>query len=116
MNWKEILNIVWVTLACIAFIFMIIQFILDIKASNKYWESMYAHLELMKTSLKKEHDLLKKVQEYGEWLDIYHALMRTNVKLEDTEFNNGVLSGARDIEESFLKYLGEYVDGKESSD
>lgn len=116
MECQQILDIIMVSLASIVFIVMIIQFILDIKASNKYWESMYTHLELMKTSLKKEHDLLKKVQEYGEWLDIYHALMRTNVKLEDTEFNNGVLSGARDIEESFLKYLGEYVDGKESSD
>lgn len=90
--------------------------IIDIIKSNKYWEEMYAHLELMKTSLKKEHDLLKKVQEYSEWLDTFHALMHTNFKLEDTEFNKGTLTAAADIEGKFLELLGEYVDGKESSD
>lgn len=116
MNFGEILDIVWTILAIIAFIGIIIFTIKDIKKSNKYWDEMNAHLELLKTSLKKEHDLLKKTQEFGEWLDTYHALMHTNFKLEDTEFNKGVLTAAADIEGKFLEIVGEYVDGKESSD
>ena len=42
--------------------------------------------------------------------------MHTNFKLEDTEFNKGVLTAAADIEGKFLEIVGEYVDGKESSD
>lgn len=116
MEGQQILDIIMVSLASIAFIVMIIHFILDIKASNKYWESMYARMDLFETSLKKEHDLLKKVQAYGEWLDTYHALMHTNVKLEDSEFNNGTLTAAGDCLGEFLNTMGEYVDGKESSD
>ena len=116
MNLKEILNITWLTLACIVFILMIIHFIKDIKQSDKYWEEMNAQLTLFKTTLKKENDLLKKVQAYGEWLDTYHALMHTNVKLEDSEFNNGTLTAAGDCLGEFLNTMGEYVDGKENSD
>lgn len=116
MECQQILDIIMVSLASIVFIVMIIQFILDIKASNKYWESMYAHLELMKTSLKKEHDLLKAVQAFDEWLDTYNALMHTNAELEEDNFNLGVMHAAEDVQENFLKYLGEYIDGKESSD
>ena len=112
----EILKTITMIMIIIGSLLVIIIGIIDIIKSNKYWKHMEAELELFKTSLRKEHNLLKKVQEYGEWLNTYHALMRTNVKLENTEFNNGVLSGARDIEEYFLNYLGEYVDGEESSD
>lgn len=115
MNFGEILDIVWTILAIIAFIGIIIFTIKDIKKSNKYWDEMNAHLELLKASLKKEHDLLKKTQEFGEWLDTYHALMYTNSKLEDTEFNHGTLTAAADIEGKFLEIMGEYVDGEESS-
>lgn len=116
MNFGEILDIVWTICAIIAFIGIIIFTIKDIKKSNKYWDEMNAHLELLKTSLQKEHNLLKAVQAYSEWLDTYHALMHTNVKLEDTEFNHGTLTAAADIEGKFLEIVGEYVDGKESSD
>ena len=116
MDFGEILDIVWTILAIIAFIGIIIFTIKDIKKSDKYWEEMNAHLELLKTSLKKEHDLLKKTQEFNEWLDTFLALMYTNVKLEDTEFNQGVLKAAADIEGKFLEIMGEYVDGEESSD
>lgn len=116
MNWKEILDIVWLTLACIVFILMIVYWIKDLRKSDKYWEEMNAQLELFKTTLKKENDLLKKVQAYGEWLDTYHALMHTNVKLEDSEFNNGTLTAAADIEDKFLELMGEYVDSEKNSD
>ena len=42
--------------------------------------------------------------------------MHTNVKLEDNEFNNGTLTAAGDCLGEFLNTMGEYVDGKESSD
>lgn len=116
MDWKEILDTVWLTLACIVFILMIVYWIKDLKKSDKYWEEMNANLELMKTTLKKEHDLLKKTQEFGEWLDTFHALMYSNSKFEDNEFNKGTLTAAADIEGKFLEIMGEYVDGKESSD
>lgn len=116
MDFVETLDIVWTILAIIAFIGIIIFTVKDIKKSNKYWDEMNAHLELLKTSLKKEHDLLKKTQEFGEWLDTYHALMHTNVKLEDNEFNHGTLTAAADIEGKFLEIMGEYVDGEENSD
>lgn len=116
MNFGEILDIVWTILAIIAFIGIIIFTIKDIKKSNKYWDEMNAHLELLKTSLKKEHDLLKKTQEFGEWLDTFLALMYTNVKLEDTEFNQGVVKATADIEGKFLEIMGEYANGEESSD
>lgn len=116
MNFGEILDIVWTICAIIAFIAIVIFTIKDIKKSNKYWDEMNAHLELLKTSLKKEHDLLKGVQEFGDWLDTFHALMHTNVKFEDTEFNQGVLKAAADIEGKFLEIMGEYANGEESSD
>lgn len=116
MNFGEILDIVWTILAIIAFIGIIIFTIKDIKKSNKYWDDMFAHLEVFKTSMAKEHELLKGVQEFGDWLDTFHALMHTNVKFEDTEFNKGVLTAAADIEGKFLEIMGEYVDGKESDD
>ena len=88
---------------------------MDIIKSNKYWKNMKVNLDLMDIALKKEHDLLKKTQEFNEWLDTFLALMYTNTKLEDTEFNQGVLKAAADIEGKFLEIMGEYVDGKESS-
>lgn len=111
MEWKEILDIIVTILGCVVFIVMIIHFILDIRNSDAYWKRMKAEVDLFSASLKKEHALLKKVQEYSEWLDTYHALMRTNVKLEDSEFNRGTLMAAGDIEDEFLRCLGEYVDG-----
>jgi len=116
MELKEILNIVWLTLACIVFGLMIIYWIKDIRKSNDYWNKLNAELQLMQTTLKKEHNLLKAVQAYAEWLDTYHALMHTNVKLEDNEFNNGTLTAAGDCLGEFLNTMGEYIDNKENSD
>lgn len=109
MNWKEILDIVWLTLACITFILMIIHFVKDIKQSDNYWKEMNAQLELFKTTLKKEHNLLKSVQAFDEWLDTYVTLMKTNTTLEDSSFNHGVYNGAIDIQSEFLARLGEFV-------
>lgn len=109
MESQQILDIIMVSLASIAFIVMIIHFILDIKASNKYWESMYARMDLFETSLKKEHDLLKKTQEFGEWLELYHKTMFTNLELEHTDFNDGVLSAAEDCMQMFMNTFDEYV-------
>lgn len=111
MEIENILRIISLCLMIVMFTLMTIYWIRDLKKSNKYWDDMFAHLEVFKTYMRKEHDLLKKVQEYSEWLDTYHALMRTNVKLEDSEFNRGTLMAAGDIEDEFLRYLGEYVDG-----
>lgn len=116
MNFGEILDIVWTILAIIAFIGIIIFTIKDIKKSNKYWDDMFTHLEVFKTSMKKEHDLLKAVQAFDEWLDTYNAVMHTNAELEEDNFNLGVMHAAEDVQENFLKFLGEYVDGKESDD
>lgn len=115
MEWKETLDVACPILACIVFILMIVYWIKDLKKSDKYWEEMNAQLELFKTSMKKEHDLLKRVQAYGEWLDTYHALMHTNVKLEDNEFNNGTLTAAGDCLGEFLNTMEEYIDGNKEN-
>lgn len=116
MDFKEILELVCLILCVIGFVCIVIFSIMDIIKSNKYWKSMKANLDLMDVALKKEHDLLKKTQEFGEWLDTFHALMYSNSKFEDTDFNHGTLTAAADIEGKFLEIMGEYVDGKESSD
>jgi len=116
MDFKEILELICLILCGIGFICIVIFSIIDIIKSNKYWKKMEANLDLMDVALKKEHDLLKKTQEFGEWLDTFHALMYSNSKFEDTEFNKGTLTAAADIEGKFLEIMGEYVDGKESSD
>lgn len=110
MEWKEIVDAVALGLSIIAFICIVIVSVVDIIKSNKYYKEMDAHLELMRTTLMKEHDLLKRVQAYAEWLDTYHALMHTNVKLEDNEFNNGTLTAAGDCLGEFLNTMREYVD------
>jgi sensor domain CHASE-containing protein len=115
MEIENILRIIWLILMVVAFTLMIIYWVRDLKKSDAYWNKLNAELQLMKTTLKKERDLLKGVQAYAEWLDTYHSLMHTNVKLEDSEFNKGILTAAEDVQENFLKFLGEYVDGKESS-
>ena len=111
------------TIAMIAIIIgssiVIVLGIVDIVKSNKHWKSMYAQLELFQGTLKREHILLKAVQEYGEWLEFYHDTMFTNLELEHTDFNDGVLSAAEDCMQMFMNTFNEYVgefDGKESSD
>lgn len=116
MEIENILRIIWLCLMVVVFTLMTIYWVRDLKKSDAYWKEMNAHLEVFKTSMKKEHDLLKRVQAYGEWLDTYHALMHTNVKLEDSEFNNGTLTAAGDCLGEFLNTMGEYVDGEESDD
>lgn len=116
MEWKEIVNAVGLGLSIIAFICVVIVSVIDIIKSHRYYKEVDAHFEFMRASCMKEHDLLKKVQAYAEWLDTYHSLMHTNVKLENSEFNNGTLTAAGDCLGEFLNTMGEYVDGKESSD
>ena len=116
MDFKEILELVCLILCVIGFVCIVIFSIMDIIKSNKYWKKMEAELELYRGTLHKNHDLLKKIQEFGEWLDTFHALMYSNSKFEDTDFNHGTLTAAADIEGKFLEIIGEYVDGKESSD
>ena len=110
MDYRQKLEIAILITAALAFIALTIFSIQDIIESNKYWKKMKAELELYRNALHKENDILKKVQAYAEWLDTYHALMHTNVKLEDNEFNNGTLTAAADIEGKFLEIMGEYVD------
>ena len=116
MEIENILRIIWLCLMVVVFILMTIYWVRDLKKSNKYWDDMFAHLEVFKASMRKEHDLLKAVQEFGDWLDTFHALMHTNVKFEDTEFNKGILTAAADIEGKFLEIMGEYVDGSNEQD
>lgn len=116
MDYKQILEIAILITASLAFIALTIFSIQDIIEGNKYWKKMKAELDLYRNVLHKENDILKKLQAYAEWLDTFHALMYTNTKLEDSEFNNGTLTAAADIEGKFLEIMGEYVDGKESSD
>ena len=116
MDYRQKLEIAILITASLAFIALTIFSIQDIIESNKYWKKMKAELELYRNALHKENDILKKVQEYAEWLDTYHALMHTNVKLEDSEFNNGTLTAAGDCLGEFLNTMGEYVDGEESDD
>ena len=116
MDYKQILEIAIMITTALAFIALTILSIQDIIEGNKYWKKMKAELELYRNVLHKENDILKKVQAYAEWLDTYHALMHTNVKLEDSEFNNGTLTAAGDCLGEFLNTMGEYVDGKESDD
>ena len=116
MDYKQILEIAIMITTGIAFLALTVFSIQDIIESNKYWKKMEAELKLYRNALHKENDILKKVQAYAEWLDTYHALMHTNVKLEDSEFNNGTLTAAGDCLGEFLNTMGEYVDGKESSD
>ena len=116
MDYRQILEIAILITASLAFIALTVFSIQDIIESNKYWKKMKAELELYRNALHKENDILKKVQAYAEWLDTYHALMHTNVKLEDNEFNNGTLTAAGDCLGEFLNTMGEYVDGEKSSD
>ena len=116
MDWKEILDVIVVILGCCVFIVMIIHFILDIEQSNKYWKKMKAELELYRNTLHKENDILKKLHAFDDWLGDYCGIMHTNASLDNNEFNNGVANASNDIQECFLNYLGEYVDGEESSD
>ena len=116
MDYRQKLEIAILITASLAFIALTIFSIQDIIESNKYWKKMKAELELYRNALHKENDILKKVQEYAEWLDTFHALMYSNSKFEDTDFNHGTLTAAADIEGKFLEIMGEYVDGKESSD
>lgn len=101
------------TIAMIAIIIgssiVIVLGIVDIIKSNKYWKSMSAELELFRGTLKREHMLLKAVQEYGEWLEFYHKTMFTNLELEHTDFNDGVLSAAEDCMQMFTNTFDEYV-------
>lgn len=113
---ENILSIIFAIVLICAVITLTIYTIRDIKNSDRYWKRMEAEVDLFSASLKKEHELLKRVQAFDEWLGGYCGIMHTNASLEDNEFNNGVANAADDIQESFLNHLGEYVDGKESSD
>lgn len=115
MNFEILKTITMITII-IGSLLVIIMSIIDIIKSNKYWKHMEAELELFKTSLHKEHDLLKKVQEYGEWLEFYHKTMFTNLELENSEFNDGTLTAAGDCLGEFLNTMEDYFDGEESSD
>ena len=116
MDYKQILEIAILITASLAFIALTVFSIQDIIESNKYWKKMEAQLELYRNALHKENDVLKKLHAFDDWLGDYCGIMHTNAELDDNEFNNGVANAANDIQESFLNYLGEYVNGEESSD
>ena len=106
---ENILSVIFTIVLICAVITLTIYTIKDIRNSDKYWKEMNAQLELFKTTLKKEHNLLKSVQAFDEWLDTYVTLMKTNTTLEDSSFNHGVYNGAIDIQSEFLTRLGEFV-------
>ena len=119
MGWKEMIATIAVIVVAISTMIMIITCIWDIIKSNKFYKEEKAYLNLMRTTFQKEHMLLKAVQEYGEWLEFYHKTMFTNLELEHTDFNDGVLSAAEDCMQMFTNTFNEYIgefDGKESSD
>ena len=107
---ENILSVIFTIVLICAVITLTIYTVMDIRNSNKYWKRMSAEVDLFSASLKKEHELLKRVQAFDEWLGGYCGIMHTNASLEDNEFNNGVANAADDIQESFLNHLGEYVD------
>lgn len=93
--------------------------IVNIVKSDKSYKEEVAYLNLMRTTFQKEHKLLKAVQEYGDWLESYRKTMFTNLELEHTDFNDGVLTAAEECMEMFTNTLNEYVgevNGEESSD
>lgn len=116
MDYRQKLEIAILITASLAFIALTIFSIQDIIEGNKYWKKMKAELELYRNALHKENDILKKVQAFDDWLGDYCGIMHTNASLDNNEFNNGVANASNDIQECFLTYLGEYVDGEESSD
>ena len=119
MEWKEIVSTIAVIVLVISTMIMITTCIWDVVKSNKSYKEEVAYLNLMRTTFQKEHKLLKAVQEYGEWLEFYRKTMFTNLELEHTDFNDGVLSAAEDCMQMFMNTFNEYVgefDGKESSD
>ena len=116
MDYKQILEIAILITASLAFIALTVFSIQDIIESNKYWKKMEAELKLYRNALHKENDVLKKLHAFDDWLGDYCGIMYTNAELDDNEFNDGVANAANDIQESFLNYLGEYVNGEESSD
>jgi hypothetical protein len=113
---ENILSVIFAIVLICAVITLTIYTIRDIRNSDRYWKRMSAEVDLFSASLKKEHELLKKVQAFDEWLGGYCGIMHTNASLDGNEFNNGVANAADDIQEGFLNHLGEYLDGKESSD
>ena len=113
---ENILSVIFAIVLICAVITLTIYTVIDIRNSNKYWKRMSAEVDLFSASLKKEHELLKRVQAFDEWLGGYCGIMHTNASLDGNEFNNGVANAADDIQEGFLNHLGEYLDGKESSD
>lgn len=116
MELKEFIGIIAMFIAIIGFIIFTVTSIIECSRANKYWKRLEAEIKVYSVALKREHDILKAVQAYGEWLDTFHALMHTNVKMEDNEFNNGTLTAAGDCLGEFLNIMGEFVDGEKSSD
>lgn len=113
---ENILSVIFAIVLICAVITLTVYTVKDIRNSDRYWKRMSAEVDLFSASLKKEHELLKRVQAFDEWLGGYCGIMHTNASLDGNEFNNGVANAADDIQESFLNHLGEYLDGKESSD
>ena len=107
---KDVLELIVICSCALAFIGIVIFSIYDIVASNKYWKKMRAELDVYKRTLHKEHDLLKRVQTYMDWLHAYTACVHVNTDLEDTEFNRGTKTAAEDIQSKFIETMGEYVD------
>ena len=105
----EILKTIAMIVIIIGSSITIVLGIIDIVKSDKYWKSMKAELELFQGTLKREHMLLKAVQEYGEWLAFYHKTMFTNLELEHTDFNDGVLSATEDCMQMFMNSFNEYI-------
>lgn len=106
------------TIYAILFAVFTISTIIDIIKTNKRfkeYEKALGELEVYRGTLHKNNELIKSVRHFGEWLDTYHCLMRTNVKLEaDNEFNRGTLMAAQDIEDEFLDSFKDFMDKEDN--
>lgn len=92
-----------------SFVVFTVTTIIDLVKTNKEYRKYRAELKLYEGALCREHKMLKALQNYAEWLDTYHGLMYTNAKLEDSEFNKGVLMATGDIQDEFYKIFNEFV-------
>ena len=107
------------TICTISFVVFTISTIIDIIKTNKRfkeYEKVIGELEVYRGTLHRNNEILKGVRHFGEWLDTYHCLMRTNVKLEeDNEFNRGTLMAAQDIENEFLNSFKDFMEADDET-
>lgn len=123
MDWEKILSLMAMMSIFIAFIAIVVSSILEIKGSREYYKKMNAELELMRTTLKREHDLRQAVVEFGdELVENYYVKAKEEFYNHENDYNHGKLDAVEDIMEFFFKFLEKHIgnwddkNGEESSD